>query len=59
MHIRLAWSLILIIPATLEAEISGIWFRASPSKKLGRSHPINNLGVVVHACDPSYVGGFS
>jgi hypothetical protein len=40
-------------------EIGRIWAETSQSKKLVRPHLNKKLGVVVHACHPSYVGGVS
>jgi hypothetical protein len=45
--------LILVIPATWEAEIKGSWFEASPGKKLARPYLNKKLGVVVHIYNPS------
>jgi hypothetical protein len=50
------WWLTPIIPATEEAETGGLWFKASPGKKLARPHLINKPVVVVLVCNPSYLG---
>jgi hypothetical protein len=43
----------VVIPAPLEVEIGGSWFKASWGKKLVRLYLKNNLGVVAHAIIPA------
>jgi hypothetical protein len=38
-------------------EIGGLQFKASPWKNLSNPYSINKLDVVVHAYNPSYLGG--
>jgi hypothetical protein len=47
-----------VISATWEAEVEGLQFETSPSKKLAKTHFSNKLGVVAHSCNPSYAGGY-
>jgi hypothetical protein len=35
----------------------GFWFKSRLGKKLARPHSTNMLGVVVHICNVSYIGG--
>jgi hypothetical protein len=57
------WWLMCVTPAGLEAEMGGLKFETSLSKKkkvretLGDSISKNKLSMVVHACGPSYLGG--
>jgi hypothetical protein len=46
-----------IIPATWKVEIKKIEVQDSP--KLLRSHFNHYLGMVVHACHPSYIGSIN
>jgi hypothetical protein len=44
---------------TLEAEIRGSWLQAKPSNKVNEILiQQKKLGVVVHACHPSYSGKY-
>jgi hypothetical protein len=42
-----------IIPATQDVEIGGLWFEASPDKKL-KFISANKPDVVVCTCNPAY-----
>jgi hypothetical protein len=57
-----AWWYTSVIQATWEAEMGGLWFKASPGKsKLARPYLKKQVGVVVCACNSNYreveVGG--
>jgi hypothetical protein len=39
-----------------KSEIGGLQFKASWGKKLARPYLKNNLVVMFHACNPSYLG---
>jgi hypothetical protein len=45
-----------VIPATQEAEIAGLWFEASLDKKVSKTL-CQKPEMVVHVCNPSYLGG--
>jgi hypothetical protein len=45
------------IPPTPKVESGRITVEGHPGKKLARSHVSNQLDVVMHAFDPSSVGG--
>lgn len=47
----------LLILATWAVEIGGSEFRVRSSEKLVRSDPNRELGVMVYACNPSYMEG--
>jgi predicted Rossmann-fold nucleotide-binding protein len=46
-----------VIPAIREMGLGGLRFKVSPGKKLARPISTNELGVVVHGCNPCYMGG--
>jgi hypothetical protein len=49
-----SWWLTSVIPATLEVEMGRIKIYPRQKKK---AISINNPGVSIHACDPSYTEG--
>jgi hypothetical protein len=44
-------------PSYVEVDIGGLWFEASPCKKLVRHYLKNKLGMVADVYRSSYVGG--
>jgi hypothetical protein len=59
-HAYKIWWLTSIIPATWKVKIRRITVRGQPRQKVSET-PIstNKLCMVVHTCDPSYLGGHS
>jgi hypothetical protein len=45
------------LKSQLLRRILGLRLALVKSKKLGRLYPKNKLSVVVHVCNPSYLGG--
>jgi hypothetical protein len=55
---HLAWWYTSIIPVTQEVEIRRVMVQGQPRRKVTKTLPATSkLGMVVHACDPSYAGG--
>jgi hypothetical protein len=46
-----------VIPSTREAETGRIVVRTTQAKSKQDPISINNLGMLVHTCDPNYAGG--
>jgi hypothetical protein len=46
-----------VIPTVQRQRSRRSWFKASLGKKLVRPISINKPGMMVHICNPSYMGG--